>query len=62
MAHWERHVRQLIDDIKNDRPNYCTNCRHLKEGFWPKKVELDYICFATNHPEMFVTSDALTVL
>lgn len=50
MAHWERHVRQLIDDIKNDRPNYCTNCRHLKEGFWPKKVELDYICFATNHP------------
>lgn len=21
-----------------------------KRGFWPKKVELDYICFATNHP------------
>lgn len=50
MAHWERYVRQLIDDIKNGRPNKCDNCKHLKEGFWPKKVELDYICFATNHP------------
>ncbi len=50
MAHWERHIRQLIDDIKNGRPTKCDNCRYLKEGFWPKKVWLDYICFATNHP------------
>lgn len=50
MGHWERYTAQLIDDIKHGRPNKCDGCRFLKEGFWPKNVELDYICFATNHP------------
>ena len=50
IAHWQSYVTQLIDDIKNNRPNKCDDCRKLKLGFWPKKVKLDYICFATNHP------------
>ena len=50
MEHWHRYVNQLIDDIKNNRPNKCTGCRFLKYGFWPKTVKLDYVCFATNHP------------
>lgn len=50
MAHWQRYVTQLIDDIRNHRPNKCDGCRKLKAGFWPKTVKLDYVCFATNHP------------
>ena len=50
LAHWEKYVTKLAEDIKNGVPNACDGCKHLKEGFFPKKIKLDYICFATNHP------------
>lgn len=50
IAHWEKYVTKLEEDIKNGVPNVCDGCKHLKDGFFPKKIKLDYICFATNHP------------
>src|SRR5699024_1191017 len=50
IAHWEKYVTKLEKDIKNGVPNICDGCKHLKDGLFPKKIKLDYICFATNHP------------
>ena len=50
IAHWEKYVKKLEEDIKNGVPNVCDGCKHLKEGFYRKNIKLDYICFATNHP------------
>ncbi len=50
IAHWERYVNKLVDELKNNQPNKCTNCHLLKEGFWPKKPALNYVCFSTSHP------------
>ena len=51
IGHWQEYVTKLMDDIKNGVPNACDGCKHLKDGFYPRRdVKLDYICFATNHP------------
>ncbi|MBR6098844.1 radical SAM protein [bacterium] len=47
---WQKHVTQLIDDIKNERPNICSKCKHLKYGFYNNDVKLDNLCFGSNHP------------
>lgn len=50
-AHWKEYVTKLAEDIKNGVPNPCDGCKHLKEGFYSSQnANLDYICFATNHP------------
>ena len=50
MDHWKKYTTQLIDDIRNDRPNACDRCHHLKYGFWRKTVKLDTVSFGTNQP------------
>lgn len=37
IAHWEKYVTKLEEDIKNGVPNVCDGCKHLKDGFFPKK-------------------------
>ena len=50
IAHWKEYTTQLIDDIRNNRPNACSGCLHLKEGFWHKTIKLDTVSFGTNQP------------
>lgn len=50
IAHWQRYTTQLTDDIRNNRPNDCSKCPHLKYGFWRKTVKLDTVSFGTNQP------------
>ncbi len=50
MEHWKKYTTQLISDLRNDIPNACSGCLHLKEGFWHSTVKLDTINFGTNQP------------
>lgn len=50
VAHWQKYTTELVEDIRNDRPNACSKCPHLKYGFYPKTIKLDTINFGTNQP------------
>ncbi len=50
MAQWKNYTTELLEDIRNDKPNDCSKCPHLKYGFYPKEVKLDMINFGTNQP------------
>lgn len=50
IEHWKKYTTKLIDDIRNERPNPCSKCPHLKYGYWKKNVKLDTVSFGTNQP------------
>lgn len=51
LEHWQKYTTELIDNIRNDRPNDCKNCPCLKYGFYPKTVKLQTVSLATSHYE-----------
>ena len=50
IAHWQKYTTKLTEDIRNNKPNDCSKCPHLKYGFWRKTVKLDTVSFGTNQP------------
>ncbi|MCL1831442.1 MAG: radical SAM protein [Oscillospiraceae bacterium] len=50
IAHWQRYTTQLVDDIRNGKPNDCSKCPLLKPGFWRADVALDMVNFGSNNP------------
>jgi len=50
LAQWRDYTTQLVDDIRNDRPNACQYCHLLQFGAWRKTIRLDEINFGSNQP------------
>ena len=45
LAQWKDLTTELIENIRNERPNRCTECPRLKYGFWRKSVKLNRLIF-----------------
>lgn len=50
MEHWKEYTTKLVNDIRENKPNPCSKCPHLKYGFYPKTIKLDTLSFGTNQP------------
>ncbi len=50
IKHWMEYTTKLVNDIRENKPNPCSKCPHLKYGFYPKTIKLDTLSFGTNQP------------
>lgn len=47
---WENFETDLINSLRENKPNPCSKCPHLRMDFWHNKVKLNNITFGTCQP------------